>query len=38
MSCLPSQKDPLNNIDVLMIGGGPAASTAAAEPEPMTVS
>jgi flavin-dependent dehydrogenase len=29
MSCLPSQIAPLNNTDVLVIGGGPAGSTAA---------
>jgi flavin-dependent dehydrogenase len=29
MSCLRSQIYPLNNIDVLVIGGGPAGSTAA---------
>src|SRR3984885_13083301 len=29
MSCIPSQIDPLNNTDVLIIGGGPAGSTAA---------
>jgi hypothetical protein len=29
MSCLPSQIDPLNNIDVLVIGAAPAGPAAA---------